>query len=99
MSELAVLNAPTSLNSGSVFLALSAGTKVLAPATATYEDLQTRVGAGWVHLFAGELDKEIIGQALQVPRNRLPPAKLGDFSLSKIGRDQLRAYEAAAHPL
>ncbi|MEP6629669.1 MAG: glycosyltransferase [Lapillicoccus sp.] len=54
-SSLVVLPYRFMHNSGTVLAALSLGRPVLAPRTTVNEELSSEVGAGWVHLFDGEL--------------------------------------------
>lgn len=64
------------LHSGSLVHALSAGCRVLTPATPFSESLQTELGPTWVQLYQGELSAESLGQAA----DRSPAAELPNLS-------------------
>src|SRR5699024_2535770 len=56
-------------SSGAVLVALSLSRPVLVPDGPTTRALRDEVGAGWVHLFTGELDTDDLRRALHASRD------------------------------
>jgi beta-1,4-mannosyltransferase len=63
-ADLVVLPFREILNSGSAILALSLDRPVLVPAKGSMMELQQFAGAGWVHLYSGQLNSETLRQNL-----------------------------------
>jgi beta-1,4-mannosyltransferase len=63
-ADLVVLPFREILNSGSAILALSLDRPVLVPAKGSMMELQQFAGAGWVHLYSGQLNSETLRQDL-----------------------------------
>jgi len=90
-AQLAVLPYREMHNSGALFVALSLGTPVLAPRTASNIAIQSEVGAEWLHLYDGELTSNILAAALQWsdgPRPGSSPA----FDVRRDWIEVARAY-------
>lgn len=64
-SQIIVLPYRFMHNSGSVLAALSLGRPVLVPRNDTNEALAREVGAGWVHMYDGELTADALRRALK----------------------------------
>ena len=78
-SELIVLPYAEMHNSGSALLALSLGRPVLVPDNAVTRLLSEEVGAGWVHLFDGDITTERLESALAAVRS-MPKGAEPDLS-------------------
>src|SRR5699024_8234211 len=64
-AQLVVLPYRELHSSGAVLVALSLARPVLVPDGPTTRALRDEVGAGWVHLFSGELDTDDLCAALR----------------------------------
>ncbi|NMF87004.1 glycosyltransferase [Aromatoleum petrolei] len=96
-AELVVLPFRRMLNSGSLLLALSLNRPVLVPRNEANEALAEEVGPGWVYLYDGELDGDVLLGALWQVRN-VPRTPMPDFSRREwadAGDRHYRAYLAA----
>lgn len=96
-AELVVLPFRRMLNSGSLLLALSLNRPVLVPRNEANEALAEEVGAGWVYMYDGELDGDVLLGALWQVRN-VPRPPMPDFSRREwadAGDRHYRAYLAA----
>lgn len=84
------------LNSGSALLGLSFDRPVLVPNRGAMQELQHAVGADWVRLYDGELDKDIVRDALSwatsTPRSSSAP--LAAFEWDVIARQTIDAFAA-----
>ncbi|CAN5311004.1 GDP-mannose--glycolipid 4-beta-D-mannosyltransferase [soil metagenome] len=92
-SQLVVLPYRFMHNSGSVLAALSLDRAVLVPRNDANTALAREVGTGWVLMYDGDLDAEILGRAAEatvVPPD-LPP------DLSARGWDDVGQHHAAAY--
>jgi len=100
LAELVVLPYRQMHNSGTLLLALSLARPVLAPWSESNAAVADEVGQGWVHLYRGELDGEVLAQALSAVR-ALPRSALPDLSRREwraIGQQHYRTYlEALGH--
>lgn len=96
-AELVVLPFRQMLNSGSLLLALSLDRPVLVPRNAANEALADEVGPGWVYLYEGELDSDILLAALWQARTaaRAPAPDLSRREWADAGDRHYRAYLAA----
>ena len=96
-SELVVLPYRAMHNSGAALLALSLDRPVLVPRNAVTDDLADEVGERWVQRFDGDLDADVLAQALEALR--VPaPAPGPDLSArdwSAVAAQHVAAYEAA----
>lgn len=92
-AELVVLPYTEMHNSGAILVALSLGRPVLAPRTPANAALAEEIGEGWIHLFDGALDAEVLGSTLLALRSsaRTPP-NLSDRDWSVVGRRHRDAY-------
>ena len=96
-AELVVLPFRRMLNSGSLLLALSLNRPVLVPRNEANEALAEEVGPGWVYMYDGDLDRDVLLGALWQVRNA-PRTSMPDFSRrewSEAGDRHHRAYLAA----
>ena len=96
-SELVVLPYRFMHNSGTALAALSLGRPILVPGNDLNRALSSEVGAGWVHLFDGELTAGMLLDAIQVVRAE-PPRAAPDLSARgwhDVGARHARAYELA----
>lgn len=99
-SELVVLPYKQMHNSGTLLLALSLHRPVLAPWSESNAAVAEEVGPGWVHLYRGELDSQVLVDALarlrDTPRSAAPDLSRRDWP--KIGLQHYRTYlEALGH--
>lgn len=96
-AELVVLPFRQMHNSGSVLLALSLNRPVLVPRTAANAALAAEVGPGWVQLYDGELDGEVLRAALVQLRQgaRAAAPDLSRRAWDDAGERHCRAYLAA----
>jgi len=96
-SELVVLPYRFMHNSGGALAALSLDRPVLLPDNAVNRLLSDEVGAGWVHLYTGELSGEILVGALASLRARRPIGRpeLGAREWARAGTDHVAAYRRA----
>ncbi|MBO1767455.1 glycosyltransferase [Allobranchiibius sp. GilTou38] len=74
-AEMVVLPHPEMHNSGSALAALSLDRPVLIQDNAVNRDLQSEVGAGWVHLYAGNLTGTDLIDALEALRANPPTGR------------------------
>lgn len=100
LSELVVLPYRQMHNSGTLLLALSLHRPVLAPWSESNAAVAEEVGPGWVHLYRGELDAQVLADALarlrDTARGAAPDLSRRDWS--KIGLQHYRTYlEALGH--
>lgn len=96
-SELVVLPYRFMHNSGTALAALSLGRPILVPGNDLNRALSAEVGAGWVHLFDGELTAGMLLDAIQVVRAE-PPRAAPDLSARgwhDVGARHARAYQLA----
>lgn len=96
-AELVVLPYQFMHNSGAVLAALSLNRPVLVPDTIVNRWLAHEVGPGWVHLFSGEVDAQIIESAISLHRSN-PPTAAPDLSARSwrtTGVEHLRVFESA----
>ena len=98
-AELVVLPFRKMLNSGSLLLALSLDRPVLAPRNDANEALADEIGPGWVDLYEGELDGEILTAALARVRTtrRAPTPDFSRREWTEAGKLHYHAYLAAIH--
>lgn len=84
------------LNSGSALLGLSFDRPVLVPNRGAMQELQQAVGADWVRLYDGDLNTDVIRDALAwaLTTQRPPRAPLEPFAWNVIARDTITALEA-----
>ncbi|WP_337055143.1 glycosyltransferase [Pseudoxanthomonas sp. USHLN014] len=96
-SELVVLPYKEMHNSGTLLLALSLGRPVLVPRTANNAAVAAEVGPGWVFMYEGELDAQVIQWGLAQARNtpRAPTPDLSRRDWSQAGQLHYRSYLAA----
>ena len=96
-SELVVLPYRFMHNSGTALAALSLGRPVLVPDNDLNRALSSEVGAGWVHLFAGELTAGALLDAMHAVRTAPPeaPPDLGAREWHDAGPRHARAYRLA----
>jgi beta-1,4-mannosyltransferase len=85
-------------NSSSVLHALSAGRPVLTPRRPATVEVAEEVGPGWVHLYDGELDTEVLRDAVQAVAGGLPRTEpdLSARSWATIGQLHADAFRLAA---
>ena len=97
-AQLVVLPFTDVSNSSSVLHALSAGRPVLAPRRAATLEVANEVGPGWVHLYDGGLDAEVLRRTLRSVAAGLPSdaPDLSQRSWDTIGRLHALAFRAAA---
>lgn len=95
-AELVVLPYRHMHNSGTVLAALSLDRPVLVPDNEVNRALSDEVGAGWIHLFEGELSSD----DLQRTRTALPPKDrhpdLGRREWKTVGAEHAQAFRTAA---
>lgn len=86
-------------NSGTVLAALSLGRPVLVPRTETNEALADEVGAGWIHMFDGDLHADdLIAFAHATATQPAAEPDLSARTWDHTGRDHLEAFRrAVAH--
>ncbi|WP_169514003.1 glycosyltransferase [Agromyces subbeticus] len=93
-AELVVLPYTEMHNSGAILVALSLARPVLAPRTRANEMLAEEVGAGWIELFDGVLERSDIESALRAirssERGRAPDLSSRDWSV--VGQRHRDAY-------
>jgi beta-1,4-mannosyltransferase len=96
-SELVVLPYRFMHNSGGALAALSLDRPVLLPDNAVNRLLSGETGAGWVHLYAGELTSEALVAALSDLRVDRPDGRpdLSARDWSRAGAAHLAAYRQA----
>lgn len=84
-------------NSGSVLVALSLGRPVLVPASETNEELAREVGDGWVIQYDGQLNAQILIDALERTRSLgdLAQPQLDGRDWDRVGALHYRAYRRA----
>ena len=93
-ADVVVLPYRQMYNSGALLLSLSLDVQVLVPATASNATLATEAGAGWVHLYEGDLTPSRLADASQDVRDR-PPALPPDLSArdwEPAGRRHVAVY-------
>ncbi len=100
LSELVVLPYRQMHNSGTLLLALSLQRPVLAPWSESNAAVAEEVGPGWVHLYRGELDTQVLVDTLarlrDAPNTAAPDLSRRDWP--KIGMQHYRTYlEALGH--
>jgi beta-1,4-mannosyltransferase len=97
LAELVVLPYLQMHNSGTLLLALSLERPVLAPWSEANAAIADEVGAGWVHLYDGELDPALLARTLarvrDGRRSATPDLSLRDWEA--LGRQHHRTYLAA----
>jgi glycosyltransferase involved in cell wall biosynthesis len=96
-AELVVLPYREMHNSGSVLAALSLDRPVLVPDNPTNRRLRAEVGAGWLHLYTGELTGDDLIAALGAIRAE-PPQFLPDLSRrawDRTGNEHVEVYRTA----
>lgn len=96
-SELVVLPYRFMHNSGGALAALSLDRPVLVPDNTVNRLLSEEVGAGWVHLFTGELTSETLAGTLSAVRAGRPDGRpdLGARDWARAGVDHVAAYRRA----
>ncbi|UAY75969.1 glycosyltransferase [Pseudoxanthomonas sp. X-1] len=96
-SELVVLPYRDMHNSGTLLLALSLARPVLVPRTPNNAAVADEVGPGWVFMYEGELDAQVIRSGLAQARatRRAPMPDLSRRAWSQAGRLHYRSYLAA----
>ncbi|MDF8266475.1 glycosyltransferase [Luteipulveratus flavus] len=96
-AELVVLPYRVMHNSGGVLAALSLDRPVLVPDNEVNRALQRECGAGWVHLYSGDLDADALGAALTAVRSATPSGRpaLHGREWPDAATDHVRAYRAA----
>lgn len=96
-SELVVLAYRFMHNSGSALAALSLNRPVLVPRNEVNEHLADEVGAGWVHLYDGDLDAATLRDALAAASGLAPDARpdLSARDWDDAGAAHERAYRDA----
>jgi beta-1,4-mannosyltransferase len=95
-AELVVLPYREMHNSGALLVALSLNRPVLVPRSPSNTALAEEVGPGWVHLYDGELSREIFESTLALVRSRThpDPPRLEGRDWSALGEKTYRAYLA-----
>ena len=96
-AELVVLPFVRIWNSGSLLLALSLDRPVLTSSAATAQELADEVGVGWIQIYDGQFDAEILASAVESTQQH-PPKGRPDLSLrtwSRIGEAHAAAYARA----
>lgn len=93
-AELIVLPYQFMHNSGSTLAAVSLGRPVLVPDNQVNLELSREVGAGWIHLYKGEISAKDIQNTLDSIRINPPifPPKLDDRNWSSAGELHLSGY-------
>jgi len=81
MSDAVILPYENILNSGTAILALSLGKKVIAPAIGSLLELQSSVGADWVHLYHQPIDQAKLELAIDWISQTLPNANEPDLKM------------------
>ena len=94
-ADLAVLPFAEILNSGSSLLALSFDCPVLIPNKGAMDELARRVGKDWVQTYDGDLNVQILDQALRwaLDMRRAPRAPLEQFDWAQVAGQTMDAYE------
>jgi beta-1,4-mannosyltransferase len=84
------------LNSGSVLLALSRNTPVLAPRIGSLPELQVDVGENWLMLYDGKIDREAIERFITLLSSRAASSTcdLAGYSWNRVGQDVSRLLHA-----
>jgi beta-1,4-mannosyltransferase len=95
-AQLVVLPYRALHNSGALLLALSLRRPVLVRRSETAEDLAVEVGAGWVHLFDGELSPAVLSAGLTATK-RPPPdgPELSGRDWKPLGEQHGEVYREA----
>jgi beta-1,4-mannosyltransferase len=93
-AELVVLPYREMHNSGALLVALSLNRAVLVPRSSSNAALAEEVGPGWVHLYDGELSREILETTLATVRARVSPEppRLEGRDWNALGEKTYRAY-------
>lgn len=96
-AELIVLPYREMHNSGALLVALSLNRPVLVPSSPSNVALADEVGPGWVHLYRGELTRDIFETTLATVRSRIRPVppRLDGRDWNTLGERTYRAYLAA----
>ena len=92
-ADLVVLPYRKVLNSGAAMLALSADRPVLVPALGSLVELRQQVGDDWVRTFEGEIDRDVLRDALDwAGAPRTPVVDLSPFDWHTVAQRTLDAY-------
>jgi glycosyltransferase involved in cell wall biosynthesis len=98
-ADVAVLPYISGLNTGTVFAALAAPTRILLPRTPTFEALRDSVGQQWIHLYDAPLTPEALTAAIAAaPSSPTTPdiASWGSIATATQSLyDSLRGWERA----
>jgi beta-1,4-mannosyltransferase len=95
-AELVVLPYREMHNSGALLVALSLNRPVLVPHSSSNAALAVEAGPGWVHLYDGELSREILETTMAAVRSRghAGPPRLEGRDWTALGEKTYRAYLA-----
>ena len=93
-AELVVLPYREMHNSGAVLVALSLDRPVLVPASPSNAALADEVGPGWIHLYSGELTREVFEGALDAARSAVSGSRprLEGRDWKTLGEQTYRTY-------
>ncbi|ABS05142.1 glycosyl transferase group 1 [Kineococcus radiotolerans SRS30216 = ATCC BAA-149] len=92
-ADLVVLPFRSVFNSGSVLLCLTAGRPVLAPRTPVFDELAAEVGAGWLHLYDGDLTPEVLERVLAETTTLTGEPDLRRHRWENVAAEHLAFYE------
>ncbi|MFT4305511.1 MAG: glycosyltransferase [Microbacterium sp.] len=83
-------------SSGALLAALSLGRPVLVPDSTTTRALRDEVGDGWVRIYPGTLDREVLEQAIRRTRDLPPsPPDLSSRSWERVRAAHAEVYRTA----
>ncbi len=94
-SQLVVLPYRFMHNSGGALAALSLNRPVLLPRNSVNEALSDEVGAGWVHLYDGDLSEERLRTVLELTDRTAGSPDLSRRNWDAAGRTHVAAFRAA----
>lgn len=88
-SHVVILPYKNILNSGTILFALSRNRPVVAPRIGSLPELQNSVGADWVYLYDGEINAQVLSDAMNWLKAR-PTGKecdLSEFTWDRVGEE------------
>lgn len=93
-ADIVVLPFKNILNSGSALLSLSFNRKIVAPALGTMVELRDAVGQGWMHLYSGDFNQNVLKDAIVSGGIDGGVCDLDAFEWNRLGAQTLDLYRA-----